>query len=151
MNMNDNPGFLLHKIGAMMEHISDKVLFEEFGIGFSQFKILFALEHHDGIRQKDIAGFLGQTEASVSRQIKLLVSAKLVSVTKGVDDKKKHLITPTTRGRQIASDAFSLLNVHYTPVLSVLSPHDQLELAKKLSKVHEALEASCNIYLPRKK
>jgi DNA-binding MarR family transcriptional regulator len=149
MNMNDNPGFLLHKIGAMMEHISDKVLFEEFGIGFSQFKILFALEHHDGIRQKDIAGFLGQTEASISRQIKLLVAAKLVSVARGADDKKTHLITLTTRGRQIASDAFTLLNSHYGPVLSVLSPHDQLELASKLSKVHLALEASCNIYIQK--
>lgn len=149
--MNDNPGFLLHKIGAVMEHVSDKVLFEEFGIGFSQFKILFALEHHDGIQQKEIAGFLGQTEASISRQIKLLVSARLVSVKKGADDKKKHLITPTARGRQIAMDAFVSLNAHYMPVLSVLSPHEQMDLANKLSKIHSALETSCSIYLSAKK
>jgi DNA-binding MarR family transcriptional regulator len=149
--MNDHPGLLLHKIGAMMEHVSDKVLFEEFGIGFSQFKILYALEHHEEIQQKEIASFLGQTEASISRQIKLLSASKLVSVKKGDDDKKKHLISLTSRGRQIAFDAFSALNAHYTPVLSVLSAHEQADLAKKLSKVHSALEASCIIYLAPKK
>lgn len=151
MNMNDNPGFLLHKIGAMMEHVSDKVLFEEFGIGFSQFKILYALEHHEGIQQKEIASFLGQTEASISRQIKLLVGSKLVSVKKGDDDKKKHLISLTPRGRQIASDAFTLLNIHYTPVLSILSPAEQIDLAKKLVKVHKALESSCAVYFGPKR
>lgn len=146
MDVSSNPGFLLHKIGAMMEHVSDHVLFDEFGIGFSQFKILFALEHHTaGIQQKDIAAFLGQTEASISRQIKLLSQAKMVGVTKGSTDKKKRIVTLTTKGRNIAADAFAALNVHYTPVLSVLSSKEQEELAQKLSKVHGALESNCAI------
>ena len=142
---------VVHELGHAIVAKRNGVVVEEFGIGFSQFKILFALEHHDGIQQKEIAGFLGQTEASISRQIKLLVSARLVSVKKGADDKKKHLITPTARGRQIAMDAFVSLNAHYMPVLSVLSPHEQMDLANKLSKIHSALETSCSIYLSAKK
>lgn len=151
MDIYSNPGFLLHKIGAMMERISDRVLFEEFGIGFSQFKILFALEHHEGIQQKEIATFLGQTEASISRQIKLLALSRLVTVKRGADDKKKHLVSLTARGKQIASDAFISLNSHYTPVLSVLSLSDQMDLAKKLSQVHGALELSCSAYFTPKR
>ena len=150
MDISSNPGFLLHKIGAMMEHVSDHVLFDEFGIGFSQFKILFTLEHHDsGIQQKEIAAFLGQTEASVSRQIKLLGEARLVSVEKGVDDKKKRIVTLTNRGRVVAMEAFSVLNAHYTPVLSVLSSKDQEIFANYLSKVHGALDINCSVLFPK--
>lgn len=141
MELKNNPGFLLHKIGALMERASDQVLFEEFGIGFSQFKILFALQHHQDVQQKQIAHFLGQTEASVSRQIKLLKAAKFIEVRLGKDDKKKHYITLTTRGSEVAKDALGVLNAYYEPILAVLSADEQLDLGPKLGKIHDRLES----------
>jgi len=143
MELKNNPGLLLHKIGALMERASDQVLFDEFGIGFSQFKILFALQHHQDVQQKQIAHFLGQTEASVSRQIKLMKSAKFIEIRLGSDDKKKHHITLTARGSGVAKDALGILNAHYEPILAVLSAHEQLDLAPKLSKIHDRLESDC--------
>lgn len=145
MELKDNPGFLLHKIGAMMERSSDLILESEFGIGYSQFKILFTLEHHPAIHQKEIAHFLGQTEASISRQIKLLRADGLITVAKAREDKKKHVITASTKGKRIASEAFVLLNARYQPILADLTATEQQKLASSLSSVHDRLEIMCSI------
>jgi DNA-binding MarR family transcriptional regulator len=143
MDIKDNPGFLLHKIGALMERTSDLTLFNEFGIGYSQFKILFALSHHEGVQQKEIAQFLGQTEASISRQIKLLREARFITITLGQDDKKKHLIALTSKGQNLLTDALGTLNRFYEPMLSSLSPKAQLELAGQLGMIHDSLMGLC--------
>ena len=145
MDIKDNPGFLLHKIGALMERTSDHVLFNEFGVGYSQFKILFALSHHEDVQQKEIAQFLGQTEASISRQIKLLREARFITITLGRDDKKKHLITLTSKGQNLLTDALSTLNRFYEPMLSTLSPKAQLELAGQLGMIHDSLLGLCEM------
>lgn len=149
MDIKDNPGFMLHKIGSMMERTSDQVLFSEFGVGYSQFKILFALSHHEGVQQKEIAHFLGQTEASISRQIKLLSEAGFIIITLGEDDKKKHLITLTKKGQILLQDALGALNRFYEPILSTLTLHQQLSLAGDLSKIHDRLLGACQTTLKK--
>jgi DNA-binding MarR family transcriptional regulator len=144
MDYHKNPGFLLHKIGAVMERVSDQVLFEEFGIGFSQFKILFALQHSADIQQKQIAQFLGQTEASVSRQIKLLKTAKFIEVRLGKDDRKKHHVSLTRKGEEVTVQAMSCLNGYYEPILSILTPQEQARLTPMLLKVHERMATACS-------
>lgn len=136
---------MLHKIGSMMERTSDQVLFNEFGIGYSQFKILFALSHHEGVQQKEIAQFLGQTEASISRQIKLLKEVGSITVTLGEDDKKKHHIGLTATGQTLLDNALRVLGVFYEPILSVTSTPEQVALAKTLSRVHDQLQSVCEL------
>lgn len=148
MELSQNPGLLLHKIGSMMEHMSDNVLFENFGIGFSQFKILFVLENHQSIQQKEIALYLGQTEASVSRQVKLLKQAGFIDIAVGKDDRKKRIITLTKKGSIVACESFNILNNFYQPILSSLGPNEQLEMARMLGKVHDRLNETCE-YLAR--
>lgn len=135
-----NPGLLLHRIGSMMERISDKVLFEDFGLGFSQFKVLYALQHHASpIAQKDIAQFLGQTEASISRQIKLLKTAKYIQIRIDDRDKKKRLISLSPGGEGAVQGALTRLNMHYLPILSVLDSSEQDRLAQYLRRVLDSL------------
>lgn len=136
MELSGNPGFLLHKIGFMMERMSDHVLFENFGIGFSQFKILFALENHGSVQQKDIARSLGQTEASISRQIKLLKQASFIDIAIGKDDRKKRIISLTKKGERVAGESYAILNMFYDPILSILDPIEQKDLMRTLDKVH---------------
>lgn len=82
MDINNNLGYLLHHLGTALDRQSDLLLQDKFGLGFSQFKIMLALKQKDGVQQKQIAHTLGQTEASISRQIKLLVNMGLVSSKK---------------------------------------------------------------------
>jgi DNA-binding MarR family transcriptional regulator len=145
MEINENTGLMLHKIGSMMERVSDSVLFSEYGIGYSQFKILFALSHHNGVQQKEIAQFLGQTEASISRQIKLLKISSIVTIKLGSDDKKKHLISLTSKGTELMQDAFATLNKFYMPILTTLTEKDQHELRRILGLVHASMVEVCMV------
>lgn len=142
MNTPDNVGLLLHKIGALMERLSDSVLFEAFGLGFSQVKILNVLEQAGELQQSQIALALGQTEPSVTRQIKLLKDAHLVVVRLGDDDKKKHLVSLSKKGRDTAVQAQALLNSHYMPVLAALTEREQEALMRQLRSLHDRLDSS---------
>lgn len=144
MELKENPGFLLHKIGAMLERSTDLILEKEFSIGYSQFKILYTLQHHPIAHQKEIAHFLGQTEASISRQIKLLKADDLISIDIGNDDKKKHVISATTKGKRVAYEAFMLLNKKYEPLLYDLSVEEQQLLAGMLHTIYGRLEFLCS-------
>jgi DNA-binding MarR family transcriptional regulator len=144
MNPKNNLGYLLHKIGAMLEKQSDEVLFEEFGLGYSQFKLLMVLQSSNGIQQKDIAGHLGQTEASISRQIGLLKLAGFVSVAKTDEDRKKNIIGLTLKGSQVAEEAMNTLQARYAPLFGTLSSAEQASLASTLGKLYDELNIDCN-------
>lgn len=144
MQASQNIGLLLHRIGAVMERLSERTLFEEYGLGFSQFKILYIVRDMGEVLQKDIAQALGQSEPSITRQIKLLRLAGYVSVRKDENDKKKHIIDLTTKGEQFADDALGRLNNLYEPILSTLSLKDQQELLGKLQLLYLQLETACS-------
>ncbi len=65
----NNIGLSLHHLSSILERKSDDLLLANLDLGYSQFKILLALSDNRGIQQKEIAKRLGQTEASISRQI----------------------------------------------------------------------------------
>jgi DNA-binding MarR family transcriptional regulator len=150
MEIRQNLGILFHKIGAVMERYSDTLLFDAYGLGFSQFKLMYVLQMQSGMQQKEIALALGQTEASISRQIGLLKSAGMITVELGVDDKKKHLITLSTKGQQSVADAMLLLNEHYEPILSSLGSDEQMRLLAQLNTLLDNLEARCTYTLSSK-
>lgn len=140
MDYRTNVGLLLHKIGAMMNYQSDAVLFEHCGLGFSQFRIMLIIDMQPGALQKNVAEKLGQTEASVSRQIKLLTNAGLVLIQKSKEDKKQHKLELTSRGKKLLSDAVQRLSLHYEPIIGELGESARMKFANELAIVHDALE-----------
>lgn len=143
MNVHDNLGYMLHKLGSMLEHSSDVILFDEFGIGFSQFKILVSLQECGIMQQKDIANFLGQTEASVSRQIKLLKESHFLTSTKADDNKKANVISLTAKGSELADAAIRKLDSHYKPLFDVMPAAERIGLLRNLHSVYDILQSTC--------
>jgi len=143
MHPTDNPGFLLHHLACVIERQSDSVLQEKLGIGFSQFKILMALKRHEGVQQRQIADALGQTEASISRQIKLMHDQGLLTSRVSPKSRREHVTTLTHKGNRVAERAFSLLNTHHAPLFARLTSHQQANLKEILSTMHES---ACHYY-----
>lgn len=139
MDYKDNLGYLLHHIGFAMDRQSDILLQERLDMGFSQFKILMALKWSAGIQQKQIAERLGQTEASVSRQIKLLKDAGYITVKQSPTNRREHITTLTTKGVNAADKGLRALNDYHAPVFEQFTPEQQETLKQLLLSLHKEM------------
>lgn len=137
MKPTNNIGFLLQHLSFTLARQSDQILQERLGIGFSQFKLLMVLQWKPGVQQKYIADKLGQTEASVSRQIKLMFDEGLLQTSPRPGDRREHITTLTKRGVRITEQAMEVLNEYHQPMFNHLSAHQREELLKTLSIMHD--------------
>jgi DNA-binding MarR family transcriptional regulator len=122
-----------------MSRQADQVLQERLGIGMSQFKILMILKWDTNVQQKYIADSLGQTEASISRQIKLLHEQNLLSTTINPKNRRQHITTLTGKGERLTEQAFEVLHTYNLPILGRLSDKQQKQLIEMLSIMHDEI------------
>lgn len=131
----DNLGLQLHSLSTALERQSDIFLLDRLDIGFAQFKILLALKQKEGVEQKEISKLLGQTEASISRQIALLQDGKLITVKTDKKDRRKHRVYLLLKGERTINKALVALNGFYQPVFANISAREQAELSAVLQKI----------------
>lgn len=139
MSSTNNIGYLLQHISAVLAHQTDQVLQERLGIGFSQYKILSVLNESPNIQQRQIAVTLGQTEASISRQIKLLIEQGLLTSNKHPQNKREHVIALTPRGTRFIEEALRVINSYHAPAFRHLSEKQQLQLLDHLTVLHSSV------------
>ncbi len=149
MRTTNNIGYLLNHLAFVMGRQSDQILQERLGIGFSQFKILMVLKKNPHIQQKDIAQRLGQTEASISRQIKLLHDDGLLQTVKRPENKREHITTLTLKGERFTDEALEILAGFGDPIFEPLSDKQKANLIDHLQVIHDGLcgdggAASCH-------
>lgn len=130
-------GYLLQHTATMLMRQSDQVLQERLGIGMSQLRILMILEHSPGIQQRKLADCLGQTEASISRQIKLLQERGVLAVRVNPKSRREHLAVPTAKGMKLTQAALEVLVQHYAPILERLSGKERNRLQAMLQTIHD--------------
>lgn len=135
----DTLDYLLHHIVALLNKQSDQVLQEQLGLTLSQFKILRILQTNNRTSQKDIAVTLGQTEASISRQIKLMMEHGLLQGHRNTEDKREHLIVLTPKGEQWTMVAVEALSKYYAPVFKTYGAKPGKQLTTALLRLHDGL------------
>lgn len=129
-------GYLLQHTAMMMTRQSDQVLQERLGIGVSQLRILMILQHAPGIQQRKLADRLGQTEASISRQIKLLQEKGMLVVRVNPKSRREHLAMPTAKGVKMTEAALEVLAQYHTPMMEQLSERQRERLQAMLQAFH---------------
>lgn len=139
MSSNDNLGYLFHHLSFVLARQSDQVLQEQLGIGFSQFKILLILEQSNGVPQKKIAVSLGQTEASISRQVKLLHDQGILTSEVSPNNRREHITRLTGKGMKLVEKANEILNAYHSPIFNNLSERQQQQLRELLTTMHTAV------------
>lgn len=136
MGPANNLSYLLNHVAAVMGKQSDQLLQQHLGIGLSQYKILMVLEWNPRVQQKAIADSLGQTEASISRQIKLLKSKGLLQSKVDPNNRRKHLSVPTPRGMQVTEASSNLLRRSLGTEFASMNEDQLLHLITGLQKLH---------------
>lgn len=132
MNVEDT---LLHT-ATIMHRQTDQILQERLGIGMSQYRIIALLIDKPETLQRQIADTLGQTEASISRQIKLLQARGMVQVTTSTVSKREHQVMITTRAAKLFQAAQAVVDEYFEPPLLALSTRQREALTEALETLH---------------
>jgi DNA-binding MarR family transcriptional regulator len=101
----------------------DSLLLSRFQIGVSQFRVLEVLKQQPRCTQKQLAHKLAQTEASVSRQVKILETNRLITVHRRPDDKRARSLLLTPRGKTQVDSAQALLNEQSQTILDSITSY----------------------------
>ncbi len=136
MGPTNNLSYLIQHLASVMGRQADQLLQEQLGIGLSQFKILMALEWNPRVQQKAIADTLGQTEASISRQLKLLQDKKLLVTKQDPQNRRRHITTPTPKGMQITEAANTLMRRNLGTEYAGLGDDQLMHLVTGLQRLH---------------
>lgn len=142
MEPADTAGYLLQHVANVLHRQSDQALQEQLGIGLAQLKILTILLDQPRLEQRALADSLGQTEASVSRQIKLLAEKGMVISKIDPTERRRHLAAPTTKGIKITQAAKEVLRQFHAPIFAALSDKQKAQLQELLSMLHKQSCAS---------
>src|SRR5690606_4113498 len=86
-----------------------------------------------------IAEALGQTEASISRQIKLMVADGLLLSTVSPHNRREHITNPTAKGLRLAEEAMAALNRYHTPMFERMNDNQLAVLRDTLTGMHECV------------
>lgn len=132
-------GYLLQHVTAMMQRQSDQMLQERLGIGMSQYRILLMVEHNSSVGQRVIADNLGQTEASISRQVKLLHEKGMLATHVDPSERRRHITALTAKGIKVTMAAREILDQFYEPLFGSMTAKEQDQLYTVLTHFHEAI------------
>jgi DNA-binding MarR family transcriptional regulator len=138
MQSADSIGYLLQHVAAVSHRQSDQMLQERLGIGISQYRILTALEHNPNVEQRQLADNLGQTEASISRQVKLLHTRGMLATRIDPRERRRHVTRLTAKGAKVAEAAREALGQYYQPLFKELNLKEQEQLHGTLTLLHES-------------
>jgi len=129
-------GYLLQHTATILMRQSDQVLQERLGVGMSQFKILMMVKATPNVQQRKLAECLGQTEASISRQTKLLCEKGLLLIRVNPKSRREHIAIPTAKGLKITEAALDILEQYHAPMLEPLSDKQRQQLNNILTALH---------------
>jgi DNA-binding MarR family transcriptional regulator len=137
MGPTTNLSYLLQHISEVLAKQYDQVLQEQLGIGLSQYKLLMVLEWNPRVQQLTIANSLGQTEASISRQIKLLKGKGLLMSKKDPTNRRRHITAPTPLGMQVTEAATAIMRRSFGPEFARLGEDQLFQLIATLQSLHQ--------------
>lgn len=135
--MTQNLGFAFQKLAFTLLRRSDELLQSKLKIGYAQYKLLEVLAEHPHSSQRFIASALMQTEASISRQVKLMQAAGLLRVGTPAENKRVRVISLSTKGSELHVRAAGILNQCYMSYFRSLSPQEAADFMKTIQKLHD--------------
>ena len=137
MGPTQNLSYLIHHLSMVINKQSEDILKSELDIGMSQYRILAVLDWNPRVQQNVIASSLGQSEASISRQIKIMESKGFVSVVQDPLNRRKHIARPTPKGMQVTEAATDIIKRNLSPEYENIGEDQLAHLMTGLMKLHK--------------
>ncbi|MCA9324082.1 winged helix-turn-helix transcriptional regulator [Candidatus Saccharibacteria bacterium] len=115
----------IHQLAFLLEKRADEALKTQVGLGFAQYKVLEAIGRNMLAKQNLVAELLDQTEASVSRQVKILEKKGLIIVGTVMHNRRARELSLTERGEEALRHCEETLDLAQSAVIGGLSYQEQ--------------------------
>ncbi len=106
----------LHKLTARLDRAADGLLREAAGVSYARFMALFAVRECSGT-QRDMARWLGLSEPSTSRMVRVLAADGLLEVEILVGQGNRRQVRLTARGAELIDRCGELLEARFEEFL----------------------------------
>ena len=125
----------LHIIAHQTDEIFDALLRTEFKLTLARFRIMLPLVEIGPMTQADIARFHFLTEASIARQVKLLVDDGFLRRLPDCTDGRKFVLTFTKKTETLLPTIKARLSTEIDTIYSDLSPTELISIEALLHKL----------------
>jgi DNA-binding MarR family transcriptional regulator len=129
---------LLHRVVAALDRAGDRALRSELDISHSRAVLLLLVDREGPISQHDLAERLGCTDPAVTALLREVSRDGLVEVSVDLANRRRNLVSLTSRGRRVVADASVLLGNRFAQLLAVADV-DNEELLSLLVRLNRAL------------
>ncbi|HJP96492.1 MAG TPA: MarR family transcriptional regulator [Candidatus Saccharimonadales bacterium] len=129
--------YALQRLSSDTHKHIDQMLLERLGIGVSQLRILHIVQSLESAGQRTIGDALGQTEASISRQVKVLAQKGLVQVQINPKNQRQKLVSITIKGARLAEAADADLDRGMQAILQPLSAKQRKQFIELLNMLRK--------------
>jgi DNA-binding MarR family transcriptional regulator len=129
----------LQRLSFILQQSSEDNLLKEIKIGLSHARIMAELNSSGIVSQRNLAKRLRQTEANISRQIRLMQRDGLVNIAKNPKDGRERQLSLTAKGAQLSEAADKILNSNYKNLTRHLDKNEAEVFSGAVSKLLNAL------------
>lgn len=133
--MQQQLSWQFHKISFLLEKSADEALKRQLGIGYAQYKVLEAINHNSLARQNTVAEMLDQTEASISRQVRILQKKGLIKISSVMGNRRAKELSLTTVGEEMVSNAVEVIEVAQAKFFSKINFAEQQKMLELLERM----------------
>lgn len=118
-----------------LQQSSEDLLLAKVGVGLSQARIMAALDKSVARSQRHVAVSLGQTEANISRQLKVMKKDGLVTITKSKKDHRQRDVSLTPKGYRALTKAKQALSNHEKGLLSTMNRSESRDFQDRIANL----------------
>lgn len=127
----------IYRLSSNLSRKYDQLLLERYGIGFSQYRILQLIHDSPSNSQRTISKYLGTTEASVSRQVQIMIGMGLIERVVNQANKRENLVRISRKGARFVDDMDNALYQRMSKLLAEI----KLSKLKQLNSTLDAISA----------
>lgn len=126
---------VLQKSTFFFDKVVDQTLRKETDITLAQFDVLLAICMSTFTTQQEVSNILCNTQASVSRQVALLLEKKYITRTQNPKNKREYKLKGTQSGNLLIKKATRILDQRFEEVFGVVSDKEKEKVVDVLSRI----------------
>jgi DNA-binding MarR family transcriptional regulator len=131
---------VLHELVGLLDRSGEAILRRETGISYRQFYLVSAIARLGPATQRELAGFVGHSDAAISRMVVTLEAAGLVTARMDPGNRRRNTVSLTVKGAVLEEQAAALLDRQLSDLLTQFHVNEPVLLAETV-KMKDALRS----------